>query len=154
MKIKNQRRIIMNNNRGFTLIEILVVVIILGIFIGLVSTRIMDKPEEARRTKAKLQIENLSAALEQYYLDTGFYPSTEQGLEALVEKPTVGRIPKKYREGGYLKGGKVPLDPWGTGYVYLSPGVNSREFDLESYGADGEDGGEGNDADVESWNLQ
>ncbi|MBE9504947.1 MAG: type II secretion system major pseudopilin GspG [Proteobacteria bacterium] len=143
-----------NNNRGFTLIEILVVVIILGIFIGLVSSRIMDKPEEARRTKTKLQIENLSATLDQYYLDTGYYPSTEQGLEALVEKPTVGRIPKKYREGGYLKGGKVPLDPWSNRYVYLSPGVNSKEFDLESYGADGEDGGEGFDADVESWNLQ
>jgi len=154
MNVKSKYRAIPKGNRGFTLIEILVVVVILGIFIGLVSTRIMDKPEEARRTKAKLQIENLGAALEHYHLDTGAYPSTEQGLEALVEKPTVGRVPNKYREGGYLKGGKVPPDPWGGRYIYLSPGVNNREYDLESYGADREDGGEGDDADVESWNLQ
>lgn len=154
MNVKSKFGGVVRSNRGFTLIEILVVVIILGIFIGLVSSRIMDKPEEARRTKAKLQIENLGVALEQYYMDNGSYPSTEQGLEALVEKPTVGIIPKKYRDGGYLKGGKVPLDPWGGRYIYLSPGVNNREYDLESYSADGEDGGEGNDADVESWNLQ
>ena len=144
----------LKNSSGFTLIEILVVVIILGILIGLVAPRILERPEEARRAKAKLQIENMEGALKLFYLDNGFYPSTEQGLEALVEKPTVGRIPRKYRDGGYLEGGKVPLDPWGNPFVYISPGVHNREYDIESYGADGEDGGEGNDADIESWNLE
>ena len=152
MKIGN--KIKMGNEKGFTLIEILVVVIILGIFIGLVAPRIMERPEEARRTKAMLQIENIEATLKLYYLDTSYYPTTEQGLEALMEKPTVGRIPKKYRDGGYLEGKKVPLDPWGNSFVYLSPGVNNKEYDLEAYGSDGEDGGEGNDADVESWNME
>lgn len=145
---------ILKNSRGFTLIEILVVVIILGILIGLVAPRILERPEEARRAKAKLQIENIEAALKLFYLDNGFYPSTEQGLEALVEKPTVGRIPKKYREGGYLEGGRVPLDPWDSSFLYVSPGAHNKEYDLESYGPDGEDGGEGKDADIESWNLE
>ncbi len=141
------------NNKGFTLIEILVVVIILGILIGLVGPRILERPEEARRAKAKLQIENLEGALKLYYMDHGNYPSTEQGLEALVEKPTTGKIPKKYRDGGYLEGNKLPLDPWDSSFIYLSPGVYNKEYEIESYGSDGEDGGEGNDADIESWDL-
>jgi len=145
---------IFNNTRGFTLVEILVVIIILGILIGLVAPRMMDKPEQARRAKAKLQIENLEGAIKFFYLDNGFYPTTEQGLEALVQKPTVGRIPNKYKDGGYLEGGNLPLDPWGNNFVYMSPGIHNREYDIESYGPDGEDGGEGENEDIESWNLR
>jgi len=140
---------IFQGNRGFTLIEIMVVVIILGILAGLVLPRFMGRTEEARRTKARIQIENLESALKMYKLDNGTYPSTEQGLEALVQKPTVGFLPKNWREGGYLEKGKVPLDPWGRPYAYLSPGVKSRDFDLKSLGADGEEGGDGENEDIE-----
>ena len=140
--------------RGFTLIELMVVVVILGILAGLVIPRIMGRPEQAKRLKARMQIEQIEQALKLYYLDNGDYPSTEQGLSALVEQTTIEPVPKRWREGGYLEKGKVPDDPWGNPYVYVSPGVNSRDFDLESYGADGEDGGEGKYADVESWNLE
>ena len=133
---------------GFTLIEILVVVIILGVLAGLVVPRIMDKPGEARQTKAQMQLEALAAALDLFKLHNGFYPSTEQGLEALVRKPTIGRIPDRWHEGGYLREPDVPKDPWGRDYVYLSPGTNNPDFDLMSLGADGEVGGEGEDADV------
>lgn len=139
---------------GFTLIELMVVVIILGILAGLVIPRIVGKPEEARRVKAKIQIQNFEKALRLFYLDNGFYPTTEQGLKALIERPTIGRIPKHYREGGYLEGHKIPKDPWGNPYVYISPGVHDRDFDIISLGDDGEEGGEGNDADIESWNLE
>jgi len=140
--------------RGFTLIELMVVVIILGILAGLIIPKIMGRPEEAKRLKARMQIEQLEQSLKLYYLDNGEYPTTEQGLIALVEQSTIEPVPRRWREGGYLEKGKVPNDPWGNPYVYVSPGVNSRDFDLESYGADGEDGGEGKYADVESWNLE
>ena len=143
-----------HNKRGFTLIELMVVVVILGILAGLIIPKIMGKPEEARRLKGKMQIQQLEQALRLYYLDSGSYPTTEQGLNALVKKPTIEPIPRRWRDGGYLEKGKVPLDPWGNAYVYISPGTHSEEFDLESYGADGEDGGEGKYADVENWNLE
>ena len=135
---------------GFTLIEILVVVVILGILASIIVPKIMKRPEEARRTKAKMDIKAIETALNLYRLDSGGYPSTEQGLDALVTKPTTGIIPKNWKEEGYLD--KDPKDPWGNPFVYLSPGLH-KEFDLESYGADGVDGGEGKDADVENWNL-
>ena len=135
---------------GFTLIEILVVVVILGILASIIVPKIMKRPEEARRTKAKIDIKAIETALNLYRLDNGVYPSTEQGLDALVTKPTTGIIPKNWKEEGYLD--KDPKDPWGNPYVYLSPGLH-KEFDLESYGADGVDEGEGKDADVENWNL-
>lgn len=141
------------SERGFTLIEIMVVVVILGILAGLVIPKLLERPEQARRTKARMQIEGLEAALKLFKLDNGYYPSTEQGLTALVEQPTTGRLPKHWKEGGYLDKGIVPLDPWGNPFIYISPGVMNKEYDLEAYGADGEDGGEGNDADIESWNL-
>jgi len=144
----------LRDQRGFTLIELMVVVIILGILAGLIIPRIMGRPEEAKRLKARMQIEQLEQSLKLYYLDNGEYPTTEQGLIALVEQSSVEPVPRRWREGGYLEKGKVPNDPWGNPYVYVSPGVNSRDFDLESYGADGEDGGEGKYADVESWNLE
>lgn len=136
---------------GFTLIEILVVVVILGILASIIIPKIMTRPEEAKRIKAKMDIKAIETALNLYRLDNDVYPSTEQGLEALVTKPTTGVIPRNWKEDGYLD--KVPKDPWGNLYVYLSPGVN-KEFDLESYGTDGVDGGEGKDADIENWDLE
>ena len=146
---RDKRQILLSNGKGFTLLELMVVIIILGVLAGLVLPRFMGRTEEAKRTKARLQIENLEAALKLYKLDIGNYPTTEQGLEALVQKPTTGAIPKNWREGGYLEKGKVPVDPWGRPYAYLSPGVKNKDFDLKSLGADGEEGGEGENADIE-----
>ena len=141
------------NQRGFTLIELMVVIVILGILAGLIIPRIMGRPEEARRMKDRVQIESIETALKLYKLDNGSYPTTEQGLQALVEAPTVGQLPKAWRDGGYLEKGKVPKDPWDNEFVYLSPGVNS-DFDLISYGADGEPGGEDINKDINNWELE
>jgi len=129
--------------RGFTLIELMVVIVILGILAGLIIPRIMGRPEEAKRLKANLQIESLETALKLYKLDNGMYPDTEQGLQALVEEPEAGTLPKNWRKGGYLEKGRVPKDPWGNEFVYLSPGVHG-EYDIISYGADGVSGGDEN----------
>ena len=137
--------------RGFTLLEILIVITILGILASLVAVKLMDRPGEARALKAEMDIKTLETALKLYKLDNAFYPTTEQGLRALVEKPTTGRIPMKWREGGYLEKEVVPKDPWGNDYLFLSPGAHNRDFDLWSYGADGEEGGEGENADVSNW---
>ena len=139
--------------KGFTLIELMVVIVILGILAGLIIPRIMGRPEEARRMKARIQIESVETALKLYKLDNGAYPSTEQGLQALVEAPTVGRLPRKWREGGYLERRKIPKDPWNNDYVYNSPGSNG-DFDITSYGNDGEQGGEGEDEDINNWELE
>ncbi|HDR15468.1 MAG TPA: type II secretion system protein GspG [Desulfobacteraceae bacterium] len=149
MKMKG----INKSNEGFTLIELMVVIVILGILAGLIVPKIMGRPEEARRMKARIQIESIETALKLYKLDNGVYPSTEQGLQALVEAPSVGQLPRKWREGGYLEKGRVPEDPWGNEYVYLSPGLHG-DFDLMSYGADGEPGGEGADADINNWDAE
>lgn len=141
------------NNLGFTLIELMVVIVILGILAGLIVPRIMNRPEEARRTKAVLQIEGLETALKLYKLDNGSYPSTEQGLQALVELPEVGTLPRNWREGGYLEKGKLPKDPWDNEYIYLCPGTHG-DYDIVSYGADGESGGEGENSDITSWNVE
>ena len=138
---------------GFTLIELLVVLIIIGILAGYIGPRIMNRPEEARRTKAALQIGGLETGLKMYKLDNGSYPSTEQGLQSLVEPPSGGRLAPKWREGGYLEARKVPKDPWGNDFVYLSPGLNG-DFDLTSYAADGQSGGEGDDADINNWEIE
>ena len=142
---------VIRSTSGFTLIEIMVVIIILGILVGLIVPRFMEKPEKARVVKAKLQIESISAALKEYKLDNGYYPTTDQGLQALVEKPSIGKIPKNYPEKGYIP--KIPKDPWGNEYVYMSPG-DHEDFDLISYGPDGEEGGEGKNADVRSWEIE
>lgn len=138
--------------QGFTLIELMVVLVILGVLASLIVPRIMSRPEEARRIKARVDIQSLETALKLYNLDNGDYPTTEQGLQALVEPPATGTLPKNWREGGYLEKGKIPEDPWGNEYIYLSPGSHG-DFDLISYGADGEAGGEGKNADVVSWEL-
>lgn len=137
-------------DKGFTLIELMVVIVILGLLAGIIVPRLLGRTEEAKRTKAAVQIRNIEAALDLFKLDNGFYPTQEQGLEALVSKATVGPDARSYRAGGYIK--KVPKDPWGNPYVYISPGVHD-EFDLISYGADGQEGGEGNNADIQNWNL-
>ena len=141
-----------SNNRGFTLIELMVVIIILGILAMWVAPKIMSRPEQAKQVKAQLDIQNLETALKLYKLDNGKYPSTEQGLQALVEKPETGNIPGKWKDGGYLEKGRVPKDPWGNEFIYLSPGLKG-DFDIISYGADGAPGGEKEDKDINNWDM-
>ena len=136
--------------RGFTFIEIMVVVAILAILAALVVPRIMGRTDDAKRTAAKVQIRNIEGALQLYKLDNGVYPSTEQGLKALVEKPSVGVVPKKWKIGGYMQ--KLPEDPWGNVYKYLSPSPKG-DYEIISLGTDGEVGGEGVNADITNWNL-
>lgn len=141
------------NEKGFTLIELLVVLVIIGILAGYIGPKIMGHPEEAKRTKTAMLLGSLETALKMYKLDNGVYPSTEQGLQALVEAPSTGKLAPKWRKGGYLEKGKVPRDPWGNEFVYLSPGTYD-DYDLSSYGLDGEAGGEGDSADINSWELE
>lgn len=138
---------------GFTLIEIMVVIVILSLLAVLVAPKIIGRSDDAKIADAKIQIRNFETALKLYKLDNGVFPGTEQGLQALVDKPASGVIPKKYREGGYLENREIPQDPWGNDYVYISPGQQG-DYDLYSFGADGVKGGEGKDADVESWNMR
>ena len=145
---------IRNNNRGFTLIELMVVVIILGILAIYIGPKIMGEPEKAKRVKTKMDIATFETALKMYKLDNGVYPSTEQGLTALIEKPGSGAIPRKWREGGYLEKRKIVRDPWGNDFVYISPGVHG-DVDLISYGKDGVPGGEGEDnRDINNWDIE
>lgn len=134
--------------RGFTLIEIMVVIVILGILASVVVPRIMDRPDEAKIVKAKTDIRAIKAALDLYKLDNYNYPSTDQGLEALVNRPSGNPEPRNYKEGGYLD--RVPNDPWGNEYRYLSPGEHGS-VDIYSLGADGQPGGEGVNADIGNW---
>ncbi|HEY1057175.1 MAG TPA: type II secretion system major pseudopilin GspG [Limnobacter sp.] len=135
---------------GFTLIEIMVVVVILGILATLVVPKIMGRPDEARVVAARQDIASIMQALNLYRLDNSRYPTTEQGLQALVQKPTTEPQPNNYKQGGYLS--KVPNDPWGNPYQFLSPGLKG-EVDVMSFGADGKAGGEGVNADIGSWSL-
>ena len=134
--------------RGFTLIEVLVVVAILGILAAIVVPRIMDRPDEAKRVAAKADVAAIVQVLKLYRLDNGFYPSTDQGLAALVQRPTTNPQPANWKQGGYLD--RLPKDPWGGDYQYLSPGQHG-EFDVYSLGKDGQLGGEGPDADIGNW---
>ena len=142
---------IIKSNKGFTLIEIMVVLIIIGLLASIVVPRLMGRTEEAKRTKTAVQIRNFQSALDLYKLDSGNYPTTDQGLQALVEKPAIGEIPKNWKEGGYID--KIPKDAWGNNYIFISPGIHT-DYDLYSYGADGEEGGDGKNADIQSWNLE
>ncbi len=143
----------LKNNRGFTLIEIMVVIVILALLAALVGPKIIGRSDVAKIADAKVQIRNIETALKLYKLDNSVFPTTEQGLQALVTKPTVGTIPKNYKAEGYLENKQLPKDPWGNDYVYLSPGEHG-DYDLCSYGADGAKGGEGKAADICSWNMQ
>ena len=145
---------IRKDQKGFTLIEIMVVVIILGLLAGLVLPRILGREEEARINAAKTQIRAFESALDGFKLDNGFYPSTEQGLDALITSPETGRVPRKWKEGGYLKPARIPKDPWRNNYLYFAPGNEGREYEINSYGPDAEQGGEGKNADIESWSME
>lgn len=138
---------------GFTLLEIIVVVFILSLLAAIVAPRIIGRTDDARIEAAKVQMKNFETALKLFKMDNGFYPDTQQGLEALVEKPASGRVPQHYKEGGYLEQRKIPLDPWGSPYVYVSPGLNG-DYDILSYGADGKEGGEGKEGDIKSWDMK
>ncbi len=137
---------------GFTLIEIMAVVLIIGLLGGIVGAVVFSQVDKARVNTARTQIKQLESALEFYRLDNARYPSSEQGLQALVRKPSGDPQPKSYRPEGYLQGGVVPKDPWGEDYQYRSPGEhNSYSFDLWSFGADGKAGGDDNDTDLGNW---
>jgi general secretion pathway protein G len=137
-------------HRGFTLIEILIAMSILAILGTLVVTKFMGRTDDARITKAKSDIKTLESALQVYKLDNYTYPTTDQGLEALVSAPTSEPLPSNWKEGGYIQ--RLSKDPWNRDYQYLSPGEHS-EIDIYSFGADGTDGGEGIAADIGNWNL-
>lgn len=140
-----------HRQRGFTLIEIMVVVVILGVLAALVVPQIMSRPDQAKATAAQSDIKAIAMALDIYKLDNHNYPSTQQGLEALVSKPS-GRPPaRNWNADGYLK--RLPVDPWGNPYQYLAPGSRANAYDLFSFGADGRPGGEGLNAEIGNWDL-
>jgi len=138
----------MKRQSAFTLIEILVVVAILGILAAIVVPRVMDRPDEARRVAAKADVAALVQSLKLYRLDNGFYPATDQGLAALVQRPSTNPVPGNWKQGGYLE--RLPKDPWGNDYQYLNPGVKG-EIDVFSLGADRARGGDGSGADIGNW---
>ena len=144
-------RAFMEKRGGFTLIELLVVIIIIAVLAAIVAPRFIGKTDQARVAAAKAQIQDFSLALDSYQLDNGNYPSTEQGLKALIEKPT-GKPEAENWHGPYLTRKKIPLDPWGNPYVYVCPGKhNPDSYDLMSYGKDGKEGGDGYNADITNW---
>ena len=144
MKTRNHGR----NRSAFTLIEILVVVLIITILATVVGVRLAQQPGEARVTAARAQIRNFQTAINLFRLHNGFIPTPAQGLEALVRKPTTPPLPQNYAANGYLETATLPSDPWGNPYVYIVPGRDGLACDIISYGADGEPGGEGENADL------
>ncbi|MBE9516041.1 MAG: type II secretion system major pseudopilin GspG [Proteobacteria bacterium] len=140
-----------SKQQGFSLIEIMVVVVILGILSSYVVLNIMDKPDQARQVAAKNDIRTIISALKLYKLDNSVYPGSDQGLQALITKPSTGKAPRNWKKGGYLE--KLPKDPWGGEYQYLSPGLQGGNFDIFTYGADGEPGGEDWNMDIGNWNM-
>ncbi|MFW2331695.1 MAG: type II secretion system major pseudopilin GspG [Nitrospinota bacterium] len=138
---------------GFSLIELVVVIVIIGLLATYIAPKILDKPKEARIVKAGIDIKSIETALSLYKIDNGLYPTTEQGLKALIEKPTLGNIPKNWNEEGYMDKTRLPKDPWGNEYKYLSPGLHGK-YDISSYGADGEKGGTDEAKDINNWELE
>lgn len=138
-------------SRGFTLIEVMVVVIILGILASIVIPKVMDRPDQARIIKAQQDIRTLESALKLYKLDNYTYPTTDQGLQALVSRPTIAPEPRGWKQNGYID--RIPKDPWEYDYLYLSPGSHG-ELDLYTQGADGQPGGEGPNSDIGNWNQE
>lgn len=145
----------MNNKRaGFTLVELLVVILIITILSSVVAVQLFREPAKAKIAAAKAQIENFELALDLYKLDAGQFPTDEQGLQALIERPTVAPVPQNYPDGeGYLKKLRLPLDPWKNEYVYMVPGSRGERYEIISYGADGEPGGESENMDISSSDL-
>lgn len=143
----------LRGNRGFSLIELMVVVIILGILAMYIGPKLMGRTEQAKEVQTRVQIEGLETALKLYKLDNGVYPTTEQGLQALVERPDAENAMQSWRKGGYLEKGKVPTDPWRNEFIYLSPGIQG-DYDITSYGADGVPGGEDENKDINSWEIE
>ncbi len=152
LTFRRTRRLPSSRTRGFTLIEIMVVITILGILAALIVPRVVGRTDDARVAAAKQDIASIMQALKLYRLDNGAYPTTEQGLKALIAKPTLEPLPSNWKQGGYLERSAVPKDPWGNEYKYLNPGLRS-EVDVFSYGRDGQSGGEGVDADIGTWQL-
>ncbi len=145
-----QRNRVSGGQSGFTLIEIMVVVVILGVLAAIVVPNIMSRPDQAKVTVANADVKAIASSLEMYRLDNGFYPSTDQGLEALVREPSGNPEPRNWNPDGYLK--KLPQDPWGNAYQYEQPGTkNITSYDLYSLGADGRVGGDGFNADIGNW---
>lgn len=140
--------VVRHRNRGFTLIEVMVVVVILGILAAFIVPKIIGRPDEAKVAKVKSDVQALQTALDLYRLDNGRYPTTEQGLRALIEKPTSDPIPSGWRSGGYIQ--KLNDDPWGRAYLYTNPGEHG-EVDIFSYGAEGKPNGEGINATIGNW---
>jgi len=144
-----RHHLVLSQQRGFTLIEIMVVVIILGILVAMVAPNVIGRIDDAQMTKAKTEIRTMESALKFFRIDNFSYPTTEQGLDALVNKPTDPNI-RNWKAGGYID--RMPNDPWNRPYLYLNPGTHG-EFDLYSLGRDGQPGGEGIDADIGNWDL-
>lgn len=133
---------------GFTLVEIMVVVVIIGLLAALVGPRLIGQSDDAKIRTTRVQISNFEQSLELYHLNNGRFPTTDQGLMALVEKPTIPPEPRNYQKGGYMK--KLAKDAWGNDFIYTCPGKKG-DYDIISYGADGQEGGEGVDADISNW---
>jgi general secretion pathway protein G len=144
--------IIKNGNRqaGFNVIALIVIIINIGVFVGIIIPGLIVHPDEAKQAKATMQMGDIESALKLYKLDNGSYPTTKQGLKALVEPPTMGTLSKNWQEDSYLEKGMVPKDPWGNYFVYTSPGAHG-DFDLTCLGADGKPGGEGVNKDINNW---